>query len=167
MYRRISLLSSHLAVFLAGGLTGIYLLPILIAPAKPAAASLAESASKAVYSGHFNRSLPGSDFLHWGEGEVHVLPDRIAHIGRLAPGPDYKLYLAPRFVSTKAEFESIKARSRLIGDVKTFDGFLVPVPAGVDPGQYRSVVIWCESFSQFITAAEYRPALDPPTRTSS
>jgi len=36
------------------------------------------------------RNLKGSDLLHWGEGEVRVSRNRIAHIGRLAPGPDYK-----------------------------------------------------------------------------
>jgi hypothetical protein len=32
---------------------------------------------------------------------VRVLPLRIAHIGRLSPGPDYKLYLTPHFVDTE------------------------------------------------------------------
>ena len=43
-----------------------------------------------------------------------------------------------------------------VGDVKTFNNFVVPVPAGVDPAQYAAVVIWCETFSEFITAATYK-----------
>jgi hypothetical protein len=32
----------------------------------------------------------------------------------------------------------------------------VPVPDGVDPRRYTTVIVWCESFSQFITAEKYR-----------
>jgi hypothetical protein len=30
------------------------------------------------------------------------------------------------------------------------------VPADVDPSQYSSVIVWCESFGEFITAARYK-----------
>jgi hypothetical protein len=40
--------------------------------------------------------------------------------------------------------------------VKTFENFIVPLPAGTDPARYTSVIVWCETFSQFITAARYR-----------
>ena len=43
-----------------------------------------------------------------------------------------------------------------VGDVNTFENFIVPVPASIDPQAYSAVIIWCESFGQFITAAEYR-----------
>lgn len=43
-----------------------------------------------------------------------------------------------------------------IGDVKTFHNFIVSVPPGVDPARYSTVVVWCETFNQFITAAQYR-----------
>ena len=103
-----------------------------------------------------NNTLKGSDFFHWGEGEVRVLPDRIAHEGRLAPGLDYKLYLASEFVDTKEGFLKIKGKAKRIADVKTFDGFLIDVPADVDVSAYNTVIIWCETFSQFITAAQYK-----------
>jgi len=32
----------------------------------------------------------------------------------------------------------------------------VQVPPGIDVGKYTTVIVWCESFSQFITAAQYR-----------
>jgi hypothetical protein len=32
----------------------------------------------------------------------------------------------------------------------------VPVPDSVDPAQFSAVIVWCESFGQFITAAKYR-----------
>jgi hypothetical protein len=33
---------------------------------------------------------------------------------------------------------------------------MVDVPAGVDVERYNTVIIWCEAFSQFITAAQYK-----------
>ena len=38
----------------------------------------------------------------------------------------------------------------------TFVNFLVPVPDGVDPSRYTTVIVWCETFGQFITATKYR-----------
>ena len=76
--------------------------------------------------------------------------------GKVAPGPDYKLYLSPEFVETEADFERLKPQMARVGDVRTFDNFMVPVPASIDPERYSTVVVWCESFGEFITAASYR-----------
>jgi hypothetical protein len=150
------LLLSHGVVAALGFALGVYLLPILTAPAAPAASELATLVAKAQYRGEFRRELAGSDALHWGEGTVTVGPSNIALQGRLSPGPDYKLYLSPEFVETEAQFEQVKARMRRIGDVKSFDGFAVALPADVDPSAYTTVVVWCEAFREFITAAKYR-----------
>jgi hypothetical protein len=150
------LIATHVATLGLGFLVGIYVLPILTAPKGPEIAVLQATATGALYKGRFERHLTGSDFLHWGEGEVRVMPDRIAHEGRLAPGPNYYLYLTPEFVDTKEAFLAIKDKSRRLGEVKTFNGFIVDVPEGVDVGVYTTVVVWCEAFSQFISAARYR-----------
>jgi len=76
--------------------------------------------------------------------------------GRLAPGPDYRLYLSPEFVETEADFNRLKEKMVRVGDVRTFENFIVPVPASVDPAAYGTVIVWCESFGQFITAVRYR-----------
>ena len=76
-------------------------------------------------------------------------------MGRIAPGPDYRLYLAPEFVETEAEFERLKSQSVQIGDVKVFENFVVSVPENVDPAEFTAVVVWCEAFGEFITAARY------------
>jgi hypothetical protein len=34
--------------------------------------------------------------------------------------------------------------------------FVVAVPAGVELEKYSAVIVWCETFGQFITAAKYR-----------
>jgi len=40
--------------------------------------------------------------------------------------------------------------------VKTFENFVVALPAEIDPARFNTVIVWCESFRQFITAARYR-----------
>lgn len=155
--RRLLLLAvSHTAVGATGFAGGIYMLPILTAPAAPAEGELQAVAGQALFQGRFARDLPGSDALHWGEGLVTVSAGAVALQGRLAPGPDYKLYLSPVFVQTEAEFEREKPRMRRVGDVRTFENFVVPLPPGTDPAAYTTVVVWCETFRQFISAARYR-----------
>ena len=150
------LLVSHGVIGAVGFAAGIYALPILIAPAAPSAAEVSAVARSATYTGEFRRDLKDSDALHWGEGSVSIGKASISHRGRLAPGPDYKLYLSPEFVETEADFKRLKPRMALVGDVRTFDNFLVQVPPGIDPSQYTSVIVWCETFGQFITSAKYR-----------
>jgi Electron transfer DM13 len=156
MTKRLLLFASHLLAVAAGFALGIYALPILTAPAAPSAAEVASQSSHATYMGQFRRDLKDSDPLHWGEGAVSVGKQSIALLGRLAPGPDYKLYLSPEFVETEADFARLKAQMARVGDVKTFENFVVPVPASIDVSAYNTVIVWCESFGQFITAAKYR-----------
>jgi hypothetical protein len=156
MKRTLLLLASHLLALAVGFALGIYLLPILIAPQAPAEAAVQAQAAEAVFTGTFRRDLKDSDALHWGEGTVTVGRTSIALRGRLAPGPDYKLYLSPQFVETEADFARLKSTMVRVGDVKTFENFLVPLPAGVDPARYDTVIVWCETFREFITAAKYR-----------
>lgn len=150
------LTATHGIALALGFAAGIYVLPILIAPPAPSSEQFAAASADASFTAEFSRDLKGSDAFHWGEGQVFVGPTAISHTGRLSPGPDYKLYLSPQFVETEAEFERIKSSMALVGDVKTFNGFVVPVPTGIDPSAYTSVVIWCESFGEFITATKYR-----------
>jgi hypothetical protein len=117
---------------------------------------LSAASEGAKFTGEFRRDLKDSDFLHWGEGKLAVGERQIALIGKLAPGPDYKLYLSPEFVETEADFLRLKPRMVRVGDVRTFDNFMLPVPDTIDVADYTTVVVWCESFGQFITAAEYR-----------
>ncbi len=147
---------SHLAALGLGFALGIYALPILIAPDSPDAASIAEAAATSEYRGEFSRDRADSDALHWGEGEIAIGSESISFSGELAPGPDYKLYLSPTFVETEAEFNRLKSSMVRVGDVKTFDGFVLEVPRSIDPASYNAVIIWCETFGQFITSATYQ-----------
>lgn len=154
--RWIILSITHAVVLVVGIALGIYLLPILTAPEGPDQALLETTAESALFKASFTRDLKGSDFLHWGEGDISVTATKIAHEGALAPGPDYKLYLVDEFVEDEEQFEAVKPDAQLIGDIKTFDGFIVDVPPGVDVASYSTVVVWCEAFDEFITAAQYQ-----------
>jgi hypothetical protein len=129
---------------------------ILTAPPSVERAVLAETAKAAQFEATLSRDLKGSDALHWGEGKISLTPSKIVHQGKLAPGPDYKLYLVPEFVDDEASFLRIKDKSLRVGDVKTFDGFILDVPSGTNLKAYTSVVIWCEAFNEFISAAKYQ-----------
>jgi hypothetical protein len=155
-YRSVVLVVTHLLALGAGFAAGVYFLPLLIAPPSPTSEQITATASDALFKGTFRRDLEGSDGFHWGEGVVYVGKDSVSFEGKLAPGPDYKLYLSPEFVQIEADFLRLKPSMQRIGDVRTFENFLVAIPEGVDPGAYTSVIVWCERFSQFITAARYR-----------
>ena len=135
---------------------GIYVLPILTAPPAPSDSEITAMSSMATYSGEFRKELKDSDALHWGEGKISVGPKFITLNGRLAPGPDYKLYLSPEFVETEVDFNRLKSMMSRVSDVKTFENFVVEVPSDIDPSQYSAVIIWCESFGEFITSAKYQ-----------
>jgi hypothetical protein len=150
------LVVSHAIALGVGFALGVYLLPILIAPPAPSASEAAARASGALYTGEFRRDLKDSDLLHWGEGKLSVGRKSIVLAGKLAPGPDYKLYLSPEFVETEADFMRLKPRMVRVGDVRTFENFVVAVPESIDVSSYNTAIVWCETFSQFITAAKYR-----------
>jgi hypothetical protein len=156
MKKLLLLVASHGAALALGFALGIYVLPILTAPAAPTAAEAAAAAEGAAFTGRFRRDLKDSDPLHWGDGAVSVGARNVVLVGKLAPGPDYKLYLSPEFVETKADFLRLKPQMARVGDVRTFDNFVVPVPQSIDVSGYNTAIVWCESFSMFITAAKYR-----------
>lgn len=154
--RYLILIASHLSALALGFAAGIYALPILTAPPSPAQSEINAAMGDVLYTAKFVRSLKDSDALHWGEGTVRIGRHAITFTGRLAPGPDYKLYLSPEFVETEDDFKRLKPSMVRVGDVNTFENFIVPAPEMIDPDAFTSVIVWCESFEQFITAARYR-----------
>ena len=150
------LIATHCVAGIVGFGVGIYALPILTAPPSPSESDIEVMSSQAEYKAEFRRDLKDSDALHWGEGSVSVGSKFITLMGRLAPGPDYKLYLSPEFVETESDFNRLKTNMVRVGDVKTFENFVVNVPPGIDPSNYNSVIVWCESFGQFITSTQYQ-----------
>lgn len=156
MKKTLLLSISHLAFAAIGFALGIYLLPILTAPAAPSKTEIATAIAQARFEGEFKKDLSGSDFLHWGEGKVSIGEKFISLDGKVTPGPDYKLYLSPTFVQDEAEFNKAKATMLQIGEVKTFENFVIPIKTNIDFTKYNTVIIWCEAFGEFITAAKFK-----------
>ncbi len=152
----ILLLVSYVVVGAIGFAAGIYALPILTAPNAPKSSEIQNMAATASYKTAFKKDLQDSDFLHQGEGPVTVGSDFITFTGSISPGPDYILYLAPEFVETEADFKRLKNTMQPVGAVKTFDNFVVAVDSSIDINEYNTVIVWCESFEQFITSAQYQ-----------
>lgn len=132
---------------------GVYFLPILTAEKGLDSAAVAALENSAERSGIFRRDLTDSDAFHWGEGQIMVNATTVWLDGAVAPGPDYRLYLTPEFVETEADFLKIKAQSVQVGSVKAFENFSLPMPATIDQAAYPALLIWCEAFGEFITAA--------------
>jgi hypothetical protein len=154
--KKILLLITHAGALMVGVALGIYLLPILVEPESPAAEAITASQSEALFSTEFKRDLKGSDFLHWGEGRLTLTANQAVFEGELAPGPDYYLYLTPKFVEDEAGFLEIKNQSLRVGSVKTFSGFILDLPPNTDLQNYSAAVVWCERFGEFISAGQFR-----------
>jgi hypothetical protein len=154
--RFLGFLITHSIALVLGVALGIYLLPILTAPEGPSLSEVTSSSQESLYKTRFHKEVPGSDFIHWGEGTVSITKTSISLMGSLAPGPDYILYLTKNLVDTSDSFLAIKHESLKVGPIRTFDNFIVPLDESVDLEQYAAIVVWCETFSQFITSASYR-----------
>ena len=150
------LIVTHIFVGLSGFVAGIYVLPILTAPEAPTKQEVAKASLGEVYRTQFHIDLKGSDALHWGDGIVSIGRSFITFRGELAPGPDYKLYLSSEFVETEADFERLKHTMVAVGDVNTFNNFIVELSPDIEPSNYTTVIVWCESFGEFITAGKYQ-----------
>ena len=133
---------------------GVYFLPILTAEKGLDESEIAQLEQSIERSGIFVRELADSDAFHWGEGKINVSDKKIWLEGKIAAGPDYRLYMTPRFVETEADFLAIKDQSVEVAPIKAFSNFAVDVPMDVDVSQYPALIIWCEAFGQFITSAE-------------
>lgn len=154
--KKLLLLISHLLFLCIGFAAGVYVLPILTQPPAPNEQQIGEVASKALYTGHFKRDLKGSDALHYGDGTLYVGEQAISFDGVVSPGPDYRLYLSPVFVETKADFLANKRDMKQVGEVRTFNDFMVSLPDDINPADFNTAIIWCEAFSMFITAGRYQ-----------
>ncbi len=155
MYKSLFIVLTHGVVFVLGFALGIYTLPILTAPEAPKTDILSKALQQSNYIGSFSSDRIDSDFLHYGQGQFSVGPDNISFIGTLTPGPHFKVYLSPTFVETKADFLAHKPDMVKVGDVDTFNNFRVALPPNIEPSEFNTVIIWCESFEQYITSGRY------------
>jgi hypothetical protein len=150
------LILTHLFVGVLGVAIGIYTLPIIIAPNAPTESEIMAISYQSQYYAEFKKELKGSDSFHWGEGKVSIGPEFITLMGSLAPGPDYKVYISPEFIETEIDFNRLKTFMVRVGEVNTFNNFVVKVSPSIDLSKYNTVIIWCDTFGEFITSAKYR-----------
>lgn len=150
------LAGSHLAIAVFAFMLGIYSLPILMAPADPSSSSLALSIKNTRYVATIADDLADSDWLHWGKGTFSLGDDYLVFQGELAPGPAYRLYLAKEFIETEEAFLKHKNQMVEVGEINSFNNTILPINDGINIENFNTVIIWCESFDQFITSAQYK-----------
>ena len=100
----------------------------------------------------------GSDDFHFGRGTASVIetsPGRY-HLRledfSVRNGPDLFVYLSP-------EADGYAMGALELGRIKATDGaFGYDLPAGVDPADFASAVIWCKQFSHLFATAPFESA---------
>ena len=71
--------------------------------------------------------------------------DQIWLDGEISPGPDYRLYLTPKYAETGAELLQTKADSTQIGPIKAFENLAFDIPADVEASNFPAVLILVRS----------------------
>ena len=112
--------------------------------------------------GMFNPDAEDSDYFHRGRGSISIV--RFMNTNRLVfgedfhitNGPDYRIYLLTKQgVETKAAFLQLKSGALQLARLKQFEGYQVfPISSMVDIDNVQAVLIWCETFRQFISNAD-------------
>ncbi len=163
---RISLiaLASLLVGVAIGALAMLIAFPFLFAPPPandaPPAPMQAQvtSGQPATATQHFrfDESAPGRDPIHWANGTGRFMQSEQGWVLRLnsdfkaGPGPNFWLYLNTRAVGEESAFQVDTGRVRL-ARLRSFEGaqnYLLP--PGMDPSQFHTLTIWCESFGVYI-----------------
>jgi hypothetical protein len=142
----------------AGFALGIFVYPYVFLADIVAAERVEDSATRRVVAkGMFIHANP-SDPIHHGKGNVTVY-ETLVHLEsdfEVGPGPKFHVYLVPEGNVTPSTAVA-KTMYVDLGRLKAFKGSQnYPVPAGVDPAKYGSVVIWCEHFGVLISPAELK-----------
>ena len=75
------LLFTHCLMLVLGFAAGVYFLPIVTQPPAPGEQAIGEVATKALFTGHFERDLSGSDALHYGDGNLYISDKAISFEG--------------------------------------------------------------------------------------
>lgn len=139
----------------AGFALGIFVYPYIFLADIVAADKVEDKAArKVVATGMFIHANP-RDPIHYGKGKLTVY-DNLVHLDgdfEVGPGPKFHVYLVPDANVTPS---TLVAKTMFVdlGRLKAFKGSQnYPVPAGVDPRKFGSVVVWCEQFGVLISPA--------------
>lgn len=145
----------------AGGgfATGILIFPFLFPPPEVNEPITGKSESDVVARATFIHANP-ADPIHYGRGTATIYTDllRLERDFEVGPGPKFHVYLVPEAeVTPDTEVEATMFVD--LGRLKAFTGSQnYAIPAGVAPGDYQSVVIWCEQFNVLISPAKIVPS---------
>jgi hypothetical protein len=149
--------------FFVGGLLGtlfglalgFFLFPYVFPPLAAMETLDKAKAGKLVAKGKFIHADP-SDPIHYGKGEVSVY-ERTVFLGddfEVGPGPAFHVYLVPKS-NIRSSSDVADTMFVDLGALRAFKGSQkYPIPAGVDPTKFPSVVIWCQQFSVLISPAD-------------
>ena len=119
-------------------------------------------AKTVIASGHFIHPNP-SDPVHWGKGGVSIyqqgaLVEIFLHGDfEVGPGPAYHVYLSTGSdIRSNDDFNS--SMNTDLGKLKSFKSSQIyKGPDDIVLEQFNSVVVWCETFNQLISAATLKP----------
>ena len=142
-----------------GFAVGIVAFPFLFPPPEVNEQLTGKSKADAVAHATFIHADP-SDPVHYGKGRATIYADlvRLEEDFEVGPGPKFHVYLVPE-VDIKPGTNVEETMFVDLGRLKAFTGSQnYRVPSGVDPRDYRSVVIWCEQFNVLISPATISPA---------
>ena len=159
-------LVKNILIFALGGLlgeqadsrSGYSSIRTFSSPTSSALSGSRDPASRKVLArGTFIHANP-VDPIHYGRGRVTVY-EGVLHLEgdfEVGPGPKFHVYLVPE----RNVIPSTKVAQTMyvdLGRLKAFKGSQnYPIPAGVTPANYGSVVIWCEQFGVLISPAELK-----------
>lgn len=122
--------------------------PVASSPAVPEPTPFAPSV---VASGSFS----GTDDFHFGRGTASIIETAPgAYVLRFEDfsvrnGPDLFVYLSPD--ATDYSDEALE-----LGRLKATDGaFGYELPAGTDPAEFASAIVWCRQFSHLFAVAPF------------
>jgi hypothetical protein len=154
-----------LTAFLLGGIVGtgfgvalgFFLFPFIFPPPPAAETLSAGERARVIARGTFIHANP-SDPIHYGQGDVTVY-ERTVFLEpnfKVGPGPKYHVYLVPK-PGIRASGDVPDTMFVDLGRLRSFEGSQKhEIPAGIDPGKYPSVIIWCEQFSVLISPADLK-----------
>lgn len=141
-----------------GVAAGIAVSTVLVEP--PTASTRPEQRPRGelVGRGSFVQADP-RDPEHWGSGGFSLYEGllRLHEDFEVAPGPKYHLYLSPD--ADIGPHTPVYASMFIdLGPLRGFAGSQAyPIPAGVDPSRYPSVVVWSEQLQELISPARVQP----------
>jgi Electron transfer DM13 len=157
-----------IAIFTLGGVLGtgfgvalgFFIFPYVFPPPQATEQLTDAERSKLVASGMFIHANP-SDPVHYGKGQVSVYENIVFLESdfEVGPGPAFRVYLVPR-ASIRASSDLKDAMFIDLGGLRAFKGSQrYSIPAGVNPKDYQSVIIWCERFGVLISPADLKTAV--------